>query len=250
MATDVLGKSGQDMLRALIAGEQNPVALAQLARGRLQEKIPALQQALRGHVTEHHRFLLELLLDQVQALDTLVGRLNRRIEELTRPFEEATQRLDSIPGVNRRVAEAILAEIGPDMAPFPTPGHLAAWAGLCPGQRESGGKAHGGKTRKGNRWLRQVLVQAAWAASRKKASYLRAHFRRLAGRRGAKRAAVAVAHTLLGIIFYVLQRGSTYQDLGEDYLDRLQPDRLTRSLVKRLERLGHKVVLEPKERVA
>jgi len=250
VATDVLGKSGQDMLRALVAGEQDPVALAQLARGRLQEKIPALQQALRGQVTAHHRFLLELLLDQVQSLDALVKRLDGRIQELTSPFEETTQRLDTIPGVNRRVAEALLAEIGPDVAAFPTEGHLAAWTGLCPGQRESGGKSRGGKTRKGNRWLRQVLVQAAWAASRKTGSYLRAHYRRLAGRRGGKRAAVAVAHTLLGIIFHVLQRGSTYQELGEVYLDRLQPDRLTRSLVKRLERLGHKVVLEPQGRVA
>jgi len=250
VATDVLGKSGQDMLRALVAGEQDPVALAQLARGRLQEKIPALQQALRGQVTAHHRFLLELLLDQVQSLDALVKRLDGRIQELTSPFEETTQRLDTIPGVNRRVAEALLAEIGPDVAAFPTEGHLAAWTGLCPGQRESGGKSRGGKTRKGNRWLRQVLVQAAWAASRKTGSYLRAHYRRLAGRRGGKRAAVAVAHTLLGIIFHVLQRGSTYQELGEVYLDRLQPDRLTRSLVKRLERLGHKVVPEPQGRVA
>jgi len=184
VATDVLGKSGQDMLRALVAGEQDPVALAQLARGRLQEKIPALQQALRGQVTAHHRFLLELLLDQVQSLDALVKRLDGRIQELTSPFEETTQRLDTIPGVNRRVAEALLAEIGPDVAAFPTEGHLAAWTGLCPGQRESGGKSRGGKTRKGNRWLRQVLVQAAWAASRKTGSYLRAHYRRLAGRRG------------------------------------------------------------------
>ena len=238
------------MLRALAAGVQEPRVLAELARGRLREKKPALEAALRGHLTEHHRFLLGLLLDQVDALDVLLARLDARVVELTAPFAEALGRLDTIPGVNRRVAEVVLAEVGPDLRPFPSDRHLAAWAGVCPGQRQSGGKSQGGRTRKGNRWLRRVLVQAAWAASRKKDSYLQAQYRRLAGRRGRKRAAVAVAHTLLVIVYHVLKDGSTYQDLGATYLERLEPERLTRSLVKRLERLGHKVVLQPKERVA
>jgi transposase len=249
VATDILGKSGQDMLRALVAGEQDPQVLAGLARGRLQEKIPALEAALRGQVTEHHRFLLGLLLDQVQLLAGLVRRLDERVGELAAPFEEAARRLDTIPGVNRRVAEAILAEVGTDLGPFPTDGHLAAWAGVCPGQRQSGDKSPAGPARKGNKWLRRVLVQAAWAASRKKDSYLRAQYRRLAGRRGRKRAALAVAHTLLGIVYYVLKRGGSYEELGADYLDRLEPERLTRNLVKRLERLGHKVTLQPKDDV-
>jgi transposase len=250
VASDVLGKSGQAMLRALVAGQQDPAALAELARGRLREKRPALREALEGQVTEHHRFLLQLLLDQLEAIDTLADRLDARIGAQTAPLEDAVKQLDTIPGVNRRVAEAVLAEVGPTLEAFPSGGHLAAWAGLCPGQRESGGKAHGGKTRPGNRWLRRVLVQAAWAASRKKDSYLRAHYRRLAGRRGRKRAALAVAHTLLVIIYHVLKRGTTYHDLGPDYLERLEPERLTRSLVKRLERLGHKVTLQPKDDAA
>jgi transposase len=250
VATDVLGTSGRAMLRALIAGRQDPGELAELARGRLRDKLPALREALEGQVTEHHRFLLRLLLDQLEGIDALVERLDARIRAQTAPWEDAVKRLDTIPGVNRRVAEAVLAEVGPGLETFPTDGHLAAWAGLCPGQRESGGKSQGGKTRKGNRWLRRILVQAAWAASRKKDSYLQAHYRRLAGRRGRKRAALAVAHTLVVIIYHVLKRGTIYQDLGPDYLERQEPERLTRNLVKRLERLGHKVVLQPKDGAA
>jgi transposase len=250
VATDVLGKSGQDILRALVGGQQDPALLAELARGKLRRKLPALQEALHGRVTEHHRFLLQLLLDQLQGLEALAGRLDARIAAQTAPFGAVLGALDTIPGVNRRVAEAVVAEVGTEVSAFPSAGHLAAWAGLCPGQRESGGKARGCKTRKGNRWLRRILVQAAWAASRKKDSYLRAHFRRLAGRRGSKRAALAVAHTLLGIIYQILKRGTTYRDLGPDYLERLEPERLTRNLVKRLERLGHQVTLRPRDDAA
>jgi transposase len=245
VATDILGKSGREMLRGLANGLDSPQALAQMARGRLQEKRPELERALEGHVTEHHRFLLGLLLDEVELLDRLVARLDARIGELTAPFAEEMKRLDTIPGVNRRVAEILLAEVGVDLRPFPSDRHLAAWAGMCPGQHQSGGKSKGGRTRKGNRWLRRVLVQAAWAASRKQDSYLQAQYRRLAGRRGRKRAAVAVGHTLLVIAYQLLKEGRPYEDLGADYLERLEPERLTRSLVKRLERLGHKVVLEP-----
>jgi len=246
VATDVLGASGRAMLQALIAGGSDPEQLADLARMRLRAKLPELRLALQGRVTEHHRFLLRVHLDHIGHLEGLIGRLGGRIEEVMAPFAEAAARLQTIPGVIQRVAETVLAEIGPRMEQFPTDGHLASWAGMSPGNNESAGKRRSGRTTHGNRWLRQMLVQAAWAASRTKGTYLAAQYRRLAKRRGRKRALVAVGHTLLGIIYHVLKRGTTYTELGPDFLERLEPERLTRQLVKRLERLGHKVVLEPR----
>jgi transposase len=245
VATDVLGASGRDMLEALIAGETDPAKLADLARRRLRAKLPALRQALRGRVTEHHRFLLRLHLDHIAQLDELIGRLGGRIEEALAPFAPALERLQTIPGVSQRAAETVVAEIGNDMGRFPTSGQLAAWAGMCPGNNESAGKRRSGRSRQGNRWLKRILVQAAWAASRTKGTYLAAQYRRLARRRGRKKALVAVGHTLLVIIYHVLKRGTTYAELGADFLERLEPERLTRQLVKRLEALGHKVTLEP-----
>jgi len=245
VASNVLGVSGRGMLRALIAGKTDPAELADLAQRRLRDKIPALQQALAGRVTEHHRFLLELLLDQVEQLEGLIGRLEARLTGELVPFGEKVQRLIEIPGISRTVAEVVLAEAGPDLETFPSAGHLASWTGLCPGNHESAGKQHSGRARKGNRWLRTMLVQAAWAASRTKGTYLAAQYRRLAARRGRKRALVGVAHSLLGIIYHVLKEGKEYAELGGDYFDRLQGERLTRHLVKRLESLGHRVTLEP-----
>jgi len=245
VATDVLGVSGRDMVEALIAGETDPKKLAELARKRLREKIPALQLALQGRVTEHHRFLLRLHLDHVDHLGELIGRLGARIEEALAPFAEAAERLQTIPGISQRVAETVVAEIGTNMAQFPTAEHLASWAGMCPGNNESAGKRRSGHTTHGNRWLKRILVQAAWAASHTKGTYLAAQYRRLAKRRGRKRALVALGHTLLVIIYHVLKRGTTYAELGPDFLDRLEPERLTRQLVKRLQGLGHKVTLEP-----
>ncbi len=245
VATDILGASGRDMIQALIAGEQDPQRLADLARKRLRGKIPQLEEALAGNVTEHHRYMLEILWDQLNSLEELMSRLDRRIEELTRPFQQPIARMREVPGLDRRVAETVLAEVGPDLQPFPSDQHLASWSGLCPGNDQSAGKRRSGKTTKGSRWLRQTLVQAAWAASRARHSYLAAQYHRLAGRRGRKRALVAVAHSLLVIIYHLLKNGVPYHDLGPDYLDRLHPERLTRYLVKRLERLGHKVTLEP-----
>lgn len=250
VATDVLGDSGRAMLRAMIGGQEDPEALAELARGRLRAKIPALRLALRGKVTEHHRFLLRVLLDHYEALEALIGRLGERIDRVLAPYAEAVERLETIPGVGRRVAEIVVAELGVEMGQFPTARHLASWAGMCPGNNESAGKRRSGKTTKGSRWLRTALIQAAHAAGRSKGTYLGSQYRRLASRRGAKRAAVAVGHTLLGIIYEVLGRGTTYQDLGPCYLERLEPERLTRHLVRRLERLGHKVTLEPNEAAA
>jgi transposase len=246
VATDVLGVSGRDMLEALIAGETDPAKLADLARKRLREKIPALRLALQGRVTDHHRFLLRMHLDHITHLEELIGRLGGRIEESLAPFAEAEERLQTIPGVSQRVAETVLAEIGPRMEQFPSADHLASWAGMCPGNNESAGKRRSGRITKGNRWLKRILVQAAWAASHTKGTYLAAQYRRLAKRRGCKRALVAVGHTLLVIIYHVLKRGTTYAELGADFLERLEPARLTRQLVKRLEALGHKVTLEPR----
>jgi transposase len=250
VATDVLGDSGRAMLRAMIGGQDDPGALAELAQGRLRAKIPALRLALRGKVTEHHRFLLRVLLDHYEALEALIGRLGERIDRVLTPYAEAAARLETIPGVGRRVAEIIVAELGAEMGQFPSARHLASWAGMCPGNNESAGKRRSGKTTKGSRWLRTALIQAAHAAGRSKATYLGSLYRRLSARRGRKRAAVAVGHTLLGIIYQVLKTGSIDQDLGPEYLERLEPERMTRQLVRRLERLGHKVTLEAKDEAA
>src|SRR5262249_23123481 len=174
-----------------------------------------------------------------------IGRLGVRIEEALAPFAGALERLQTIPGVSQRTAETVLAEGGPEGGPFPTAAHLASWAGMCPGNDESAGKRRSGRTTKGNRWRKRILVQAAWAASRARGTYLQAQYRRLAKRRGRKKALVAVGHTLLVVIYHVLKRGTTYQELGPDFLDRLGPERLCRTRVQRLEKLGHKVTLEP-----
>jgi transposase len=251
VATDVLGVSGRDMLRALVAGQSNADRLAELARGKLRAKIPALRLALQGRVTEHHRFLLGLLLDELTHLEGLIDRLTARIGEvLPSPFAAAIERLATIPGIDVRAAENIVAEIGVGMEVFPSAGHLASWVGMCPGQRQSAGKQQSGRTRKGNGWLRATLVQVTWAASHTKHTYLAAQYRRLAGRRGKKRALVALGHTILVMIYHILREGTRYSELGEDYFDRLDASRLTRSLVRRLERLGHEVVLKPKEPAA
>jgi transposase len=246
VASDVLGVSGRCMLEAIIAGEDDPAKLADLARRKLRGKIPQLRLALQGRVTEHHRFLLRLLLDELQHMEALIERLSVRITEvMPSPFAEAVQRLTTIPGIDVRAAENILAEIGTNMDQFPSEMHLASWTGMCSGNRESAGKRQSGKTRKGNRWLRVTLVQVAWAASHTKRTYLAAQYHRLAGRRGKKRALIAVGHTILGIIYHLLKNGTTYRDLGPEYFDQLDSQRLTRNLVKRLEKLGHKVTLEP-----
>jgi len=244
VATDIMGASGRAMLRAIIAGETDPLRLADLARRRLRLKHGALAEALYGRVTPHHRFLLERLLAQVEFLETEIHRFDQRVTEMSAPFAAPLQRLDAIPGINRRLAENVLAEVGDDMAPFPSVPEMVSWAGICPGKRESAGVSHSARIRKGNRWLSRALVQAAWAARRKKNCYLATQFQRIARRRGAQRAVVAVAHSILTATFFILRDGVDYQDLGPEHFHRLSPDKVVRDLVKRLEKLGHRVTLE------
>lgn len=250
VATDILGVSGTAMIRSLIGGQDDPAELAELARGRLREKLPALREALRGHLTEHHRFMLGRLMDHLGYLDRQIAEFDERIEELMRPFVAEVQRLMTMPGVGLRTAQTVVAEIGTDMSQFPTDQHLASWSAMCPGNRESAGKRGSGRTNHGNRWLRSALAQAAWAASRSKKTYLSAQYRRLAGRRGKKRAIIAVGHTMLVMMYHMLRDEVDYKELGHDYLDKLQPQRLTTYLVKRLEALGHKVTLTHDDQAA
>jgi transposase len=248
VASDVLGKSGRRMLQALLNGQEDAQALADMALGVLRKKIPELKLALEGNCTEHHRYMLGRLLSHLGYLESQIKefsvRISHRLDELL-PVS-ARGRLDGIPGVNGRTIENVIAEIGVDMTIFPDEHHLSSWCGMCPGNEESAGKRLRSRTRKGNRWLRRALTEAAWAASHVKNSYLTAQFRRLAARRGKKRALVAVGHTLLVIIYHVLKNNVKYRDLGPDYFDKLEPDRLRRYLVKRLQRLGYDVTLSSK----
>lgn len=248
VATDVLGKSGRKMLRSLLYGQENAEQLADMALGRLRKKIPQLKLAMEGNFSEHHRYLLARLLSHLGYLERQILEFGRQIRAQVDGLlpVPAWERLDRIPGVNRTMIENVIAEIGVDMSVFPDEHHLSSWCGMCPGNEESAGRRLRSRMRKGNRWLRRALVEAAWAASHAKKSYLRAQFRRLAPRRGNKRALVAVGHSLLVIIYHVLKYNVEYRDLGPDYFDRLEPERLRRYLVKRLQNLGYDVTLSPR----
>jgi transposase len=242
--TDVLGVSGRAMLRAMAEGETDPERLAALAHGRLRNKQAALVEALRGRVRAPHRFLLREQLGHLQELDAAIDRVTVEVDRLLRPFEQAVALLDTIPGIDVRNAQVVLAEVGADMGRFPTSRHLASWAGLCPGHDESAGKRRSGKTRKGSPWLRHALIQAAHGASHAKHTYLAAQYRRIAARRGKKRALVAVAHSILEICYHVLRKGDAYKDLGEAYFDERDRTGVSKRLTRRLERLGYRVTLE------
>jgi transposase len=245
VATDVLGVSCRAILAALVDPAQTATAeeLANLARGRLRTKIADLRRALIGRLRPHHRFMLAELLVMIDALDERIDAVSAEIAERTRPFADDLARLDTIPGIGQRVAEIVVAGLGPDLSHFPSPTQLASWAGLCPGNHESAGKRKAGMTRSGNAALPRALVEAARAASRSR-TYLRAQYYRLKARRGAQRAAVAVAHSIIRIIHFVLTRKTDYKDLGPDYFDRRDAAATERQLVTRLERLGNKVTIE------
>jgi len=245
VATDILGKSGREILAALVAGETDGATLAQLAQGRLREKLPQLEQALVGCIGPHQRFLVAEHLAHIDFLEAAIDRVSAEIAERLRPCAEAVARLDTIPGIGPYLAEALIAEIGTDMSRFPTAAHLASWAGMCPGNHESAGKRRSGKTRKGSPWLRALLVQAAHAGARKKDTYLGAQYRRLAARRGKSRAAVAVGHAILIIAYHLLRDGTDYHDLGPRYFDERDRRAVERRLVHRLEGLGYTVSLQP-----
>jgi transposase len=245
VASDVLGVSGREMIRALIDGHDDPAALAGLARGRLRAKLPELELALEGQVTRHHRFLLGELMRQLAFLEEEVARFEEEIARHMPPFEWAAERLITMPGVDRTAACTLLAEIGADMTRFPSARHLASWAGLCPGNNQSAGKRRSGKSHRGNRWIKGIMTEIAWAATHTKGSYAASQYRKLAATRGKKRALVAVANSLLQAVWYMLTHQQDYRDLGDRYLDQIRRKDLERSLVRRLEQLGHKVTLEP-----
>ena len=245
VASNTLGVSGRQMIEAIIAGEDDPVRLAELARQRLRGKIPELQLALEGRVRDHHRFLLKEYLDEWKALGARLARIEQEIDRRIAPFENAVTLWQSIPGVDHVTACNLVAEIGVNMAQFPSAQHLSSWAGLCPGHNESAGKRISGTTRDGNKWLRRTLCQAAWAVTRKKDCYLSAQFKRLAARRGVKRAVMAVAHSMLIIAYTMLKTGCTYHELGGSYLELINKDQLQRYFLKRLQRLGLTVTVQP-----
>ena len=251
VASDVLGASGRKMIEALLAGEKDVDVLAELAQGKLRNKIPELTRALEGELTDHHLFLLRQLLEQYDFLEKEIIQVSDRLGAVAAPtFRAAVEQLDQIVGVAERGARALLAETGIDMSRFPTHKHFTSWAGQCPGNHESAGKRKSGKTPAANPHLDAVLTEMAHAAVRSKNSYFKSQYHRLAGRRGKKRAIGAVKHSLLVIVYYMLRDGKPYQDLGADYFDKLNPQQRIRYHVKRLKELGQQVELSPMDHAA
>ncbi len=250
VASDIMGKSGREMLAALVEGSMDAQEMAQLAKRKMREKIPQLEKALVGRLGQHQRFMIARQLAHIDELDGLIAELDEEVKKRVSPFEEQIQRVDDIPGIGRRTAEVIMAEVGTDMSRFPSDKHISAWAGMAPGNNESAGKRKSGKTRKGDQWLRPALTEAAQAAGRSKNTYLSAQYHRIAARRGKKRAAIAVGHSILVIVYHLLKDNTTYHDLGAGYFDDRDRTAIERRLVRRLEALGNKVHLEPTRNVA
>lgn len=244
VASEITGVSGLSMLRAMADGEDNPKVLANMARGKLRDKMADLEKALQGLVGTHQRFMLQSQLRHLDFLAEEISRLDQEVAERVRPFEQAIERIDGIPGVGRRNAQEIVAEIGVDMSRFPTAAKLCSWAKVSPGNNESAGKRKSGRTGKGNPWLKSALIEAAKAASRTKDKYLSAQYRRLAVRRGKKRASVAVAHAILNSIYYMLRNDVDYHELGGNYFDERDRFSVVKRSVRRIERLGYTVTLE------
>ncbi len=245
VATDILGASGRAMLRALCEGTTDPELLAELARGQLRRKIPALREALAGRFRADHALVVGHILAHLEFLDETIESLSGAIAEAMAPFAAQLELLQTIPGVGRRTAEVILAACGADMTQFASAGHLVSWAGLCPGHDESAGKRRSGRTRKGSKWLRVALVEAAASATRTDRTYLSAQYRRLKARRGHGRAILAVAHSMLASAWHMLSTGEIYRELGPDYYQRRDPQAAVRRLVRQLEALGQQVSLQP-----
>lgn len=244
VASDVVGVSGRTMLEAMVAGEEDPKALAAMAKGRLRDKHPSLEYALEGLMGPHQRMMLQSHLRHLDFVDQEVTQLSEEVSERMRPFNEAIQRIDEIPGLGRRTVEQVVAEIGLDMSRFPTAHHLASWARVCPSNNESAGKRLSGRTGHANPWLRPALIQGAWAAVRTRDTYLSAQYHRIAARRGKRRAILAVAHSILVTIYYMLRDGTSYRDLGGDYFDERNREIVVRNAVRRLGRLGYNVTLQ------
>jgi transposase len=245
VASNIMGVSGRSMLEAITNGIEDPETLAQLSKGVLRQKKEQLKQALRGLIGPHQRMILSVQLKHIDFIESQIEELNKEIAERMRPFDEYLELLDTIPGVGRKAAEHILAEIGTDMDQFPTSAHLASWAGMSPGSNESAGKRKSGKTRKGNKHLRSLLVETAHAVAISKSNYLHTQYHRIASRRGASRAAIAVGHTILVIAYNIIRTKKKYVELGANYYDEQKKEIATKRAIKRLEVLGYKVSIEP-----
>jgi len=245
VVSDLMGMTGQAILRALVAGQEDPECLAHLARGSLIKKQDQLQAALEGKLTDHHRMLLEELLQLIATVDRSIARFDREIAERLRRFDALIERVDAVTGLSRRSIEVLLGELGWDMSHFPDAAHAASWVGICPGNHETGGKQLSGRTRQGNRWAKTVLIQAAHAAGHTQ-TYLGEQYRRISARRGAKKAAMAVGHSILVIFYHMVKSGEPYHEKGVDYLTTVDKQKIQQRLVRQLERLGNTVILQPK----
>jgi transposase len=246
VVTDILGLSGRRIIEALIAGQTMPQALATLAHRRIHASADELEAALRGRVTKHHRFLLKLHLDQIDAFDAAIAAIDQEVNVNVEPFRAAIELLTTIPGISRLAAQVLVSEIGIDMSRFETAGHLISWAGLCPRNDESAGKRRSNRMKKGAPWLKTTLIQCAWAASRKKNSYLQAQYLRIRSRRGAKKAIGAVAASMLTAAYHMLQNGTFYEDLGSNHFDQRAKGKQVLRLVNRLQNLGYAVEITPR----
>lgn len=244
VVTDINGISAQKMIEHLIKNDLAPKEMADLAKGRLRNKLSELEKALEGKLTDHHRFMLGISLQVVDSLDQAIEELDKKIDQRMEPYQKESEKIQTIPGIKEKAAESIIAEIGVDMSRFPSDAHISSWAGVSPGNNESAGKHRSGRTTPGNKWLKATLTEAAWAASRTRGTYLKARFQRLASRRGKKRACLAVGHTILTMAYHIIKEQCVYRELGANFFDRLNEDRVVKRLTLRIMKLGYYVTVE------